>query len=86
MKLCLRPSEIQTPGLNLKSDALTSRSPGQLAQSVARQTLGPGSIPIQGIVCCGLEQVAFPQLIVYSLHITCICSSIVAIIALQSLC
>ena len=40
-----------------------------LAQSVAHRTLGrrvPGSIPVRGVVCCGLEQVTFPQLNVYS--------------------
>ena len=47
-----------------------------LAQSVAYWTLGrgvPGSILVvvhcQGLgVCCGLEQVTFPQLNVYSVH------------------
>ena len=42
-----------------------------LAQSVAHQTLGRGfpcSIPIRGIICCGLEQVTFPQLSVNSVH------------------
>ena len=29
----------------------------------------PGSIPILGIVCCGLEQVTFSQLNVHSVHI-----------------
>ena len=37
----------------------------------AHWTLGrrvPGSIPVRGVVCCGLEQVTFPQLNVYSVH------------------
>ena len=43
-----------------------------LAQLVAHRTLGrgvPGSILVRGVVCCGLEQVTFPQLNMY----TCIC-------------
>ena len=26
----------------------------------------PGSIPVRGVVCCGLEQVTFPQFNIYS--------------------
>ena len=40
-----------------------------LEQSVLHRTLGqwvPDSIPVQGVVFCGLEQVTFPQLSVYS--------------------
>ena len=36
-----------------------------LAQLVAHRTLGrgvPGSILVRGVVCCGIEQVTFPQL------------------------
>ena len=43
--------------------------PLELVDTVlAHQTLGRGvhgSIPVQGVVCCGLEQVALPQLDVY---------------------
>ena len=44
-----------------------------LVQLVVHQTLGravPGLIPVRGVVCCGLEQVTFPQLYVhvYSVH------------------
>ena len=43
----------------------------RLAEYVAHQTLGrgvPGSIPVRGVVCCGLEQVTLPKLNVYSVH------------------
>ena len=43
----------------------------------------PGSIPVRGVVCCGLEQVTFPQLNVYSVHMFL---KPVTIKALQSLC
>ena len=39
--------------------------------AVSSASLGqgvPGPIPVGGVVCCGLEQVTFPQLIVYSVH------------------
>ena len=42
-----------------------------MAQSVAHRTLGrevPSLIPVRGVVFCGLEQVTFPQLNVYSVH------------------
>ena len=62
-----------TPGIRSTVGILTLplRPWVMLAYSVAHQTLGrgvPGLIPILGVICCGLEQVAFPQLNVYSVY------------------
>ena len=47
----------------------------RLAQSEQTGAVGsasgrgvPGSIPVRGVACCGFEQVKFPQLRVYSVH------------------
>ena len=62
---------VSDPEINLHSLYKNLGSGCNLGQLAVHQTLGGGvlgSIPVCGVICCVLEQVRFPQLNVYSVH------------------